>query len=226
MNVNIKNYSCFAKNSRINTNCPNFCYNKKKCKGKCKSACKCISLENNRILQRCKSQKQLGLLSNSLGTQYIRDGKCQNNYNTYIYTKPKYNKIDMNFYNKIYKRVYNSIVSTYIGNRFGKVKATSTQMKHLIYYANQYTVMWLRKFASAQGTTVDGWPATSLNGDNNNHFSDIQDGYATNCCIGKNRAEISFIKKAITDPQTFCRLTNNYKCSSTYCAKLKQLINK
>ena len=83
--------------------------------------------------------------------------------------------------------------------------------------------MWLRRFASSQGPTVDGWPATTLVGDNRNHFSEVQDGYATNCCLPRNGSQIAFVRKALTNPTTFCRLTNNKKCSQVYCQRLKRI---
>ena len=94
--------------------------------------------------------------------------------------------------------------------------------------ARQYTVMWLRKYASSQGPTADGWPATSLNGDNRNHFSEVHDGYSSNCCFyyknknGKLTKQSTLIKNALKKPLSFCRIQNG-TCSSVNCGALKTI---
>jgi hypothetical protein len=235
MDVKIKNYPCTVKNAYINDQCPETCYTKDKCKSiknKCKpkafNRCRCKNKmkKTNRDYQRRIAQKRLGILSNSQNSLLVRKNKipqpqCE-------YRKPNYKeKCKNSYYNTVYKKVYDSFITLYIGNKFGRVKTSKQQITRLNQMARQYTVMWLRRYASSQGPTVDGWPATTLVGDNRNHFSEVQDGYATNCCItNKNGVTINFIKKAINDPTTFCKLTNNKKCGSLYCNKLKRLYRK
>lgn len=230
MNVNIKNYSCLAKNLRIKSKCPDSCYNTANCaringkRGKCRSKnrCRCIPVEKRRNMNKCRTQAKLDILSKSVNTQRINDGlppksNCE-------YKKPIFKKMsDTLYYNKIYTWAYNSIKKRFLGTRHGKTKVNREQKRRLHAYARQYTVMWLRRFASSQGPTVDGWPATTLVGDNRNHFSEVQDGYATNCCLPRNGSQIAFVRKALTNPTTFCRLTNNKKCSQVYCQRLKRI---
>lgn len=235
MDVKIKNYPCTVKNAYIKDQCPETCFTDKKCddiKNKCKpkafNRCRCKKKKKktNRDYQRRLAQKRLGILSNSLNSLLVRNNKipkpqCE-------YRKPIYNeKCKNKYYDKVYKRVFDSFVTLFIGNRFGRVRASKQQIIRLKQMARQYSVMWLRRYASSQGPTVDGWPATTLVGDNRNHFSEVQDGYSTNCCItNKNKDVITFIKKSINEPRSFCSLTENKKCSSLYCNKLIKFYRK
>ena len=241
MDVNIKDYSKIFKCSNLKSRCPEICYNKFKCEknckaysGKCKNKnsavcrairrCKCINIKGKRIGQRCKAQKRLTILSNDRNTQKIRKNKPSNQF--CIYKKPKYTKKEeQDYYNAVYKKVYASILTNYLPKRDNRVRPNKKRLREM---ARQYTVMWLRKYASSQGPTADGWPATSLNGDNRNHFSEVQDGYASNCCFyyknknGKLTKQSTLIKNALKKPLSFCRIQNG-SCSSVNCKALKTI---
>ena len=231
MNVNIPNNNCTKKNLYIKDNCPETCYTSQTCnkatgcKLFTKNKCICKSIQGKRNCQRLIAQKRLGILSNSRNTQFIRQNKPSNIY--CMYQKPVYsNNSDMKYYNSVYNKVYNQILTRFTSSKGVRNNFTKQQLSRLKYYASQYTVMWLRKYASSQGPTADGWPATSLNGDNNTMFSEIQDGYSTNCCITiKDKSKLALLKKSLTNPRAFCRISNG-NCSGLNCFVLRQLAQK
>jgi hypothetical protein len=226
MNVDIANYPKIFKCSNLKARCPDICYNKKKCK-KTKCKCRCLNIQKRRNMLRCKAQKNLTVLSNDRNTQRIRNGKQPNYFCTY--QKPDYSadKDKQDYYNAVYRKVYNSIATNYLPKRDNRKRINKKMLRE---YAIQYTVMWLRKFASSQGPTADGWPATSLNGDNRNHFSEVQDGYASNCCYklrnkkGKLTREAQVVRGALNNPRQFCRITRG-SCSGVNCRALKKIYN-
>ena len=84
--------------------------------------------------------------------------------------------------------------------------------------------MWLRRFCSSQGPSTDGWPATTLVGSNNPMFSEVHDGYQTNCCLTKTKKKL--IKRSLKNSNAFCRISNDLKCSRMNCAYLRELARK
>jgi len=242
INTNCPNMTCYNKAycNYIKKRCgtSNKCSDKKFCqradvrlkrmqcnaiRGKCGSwtnwgAYNCSNNQQKRFCARYNAQKKIGLLSNDRNSQNVRQGKSSN---LYCIEKPVYsNSADQRFYNKIYNRVHTSFVRRFYPD---PSKLTKIQLKKLKAYAKQYTLQWLKSYASSQGPTVDGWPATSLVGDNNQHFSEVHDGYATNCCISK--TNLKLIKKAIRDSGSFCKIQKG-PCSSLYCRKMIELRRK
>ena len=182
------------KYSYINTNCPDYCFNNKKkiYTGKYAKVCKkknknCINAKNKRIKDKIISQCQLSILSNDQSTLDIRNKVCSRMNLDKVGKKPVYNPNKKQYYcskkcpineQKYYNRVFDdakwTFYTNFITNKqklyryYNNPKNSNILTKAQLNNANYKTTMWLRSFAAAQGPTVDGWPATSLVGDNNN----------------------------------------------------------
>ena len=72
----------------------------------------------------------------------------KNRYNKNIYS----DAAKQNYYNTIYNKVY---ISMYRG-------LPNIPQRHEM--ANRKTIEWIKRYANSQGTTNDGWPATTLIG--------------------------------------------------------------
>jgi len=205
MVIDEKKWGC-PKHLKQITNCPEQCFNKKTCnlaktkKNKCYyNSCKCNKKKCERGRERYKAQCKLGIISNDQNTLQIREGKCNNmdlekvykkpeNFNNYYkYCKKKYldNKSEKEVYDKSFNEAKWTFYTNYINTsdqlyRYYKNPKNSILTKRQLADANQYTVMWLRRYASSQGPTVDGWPATTLVGSNNRLFTNVHDGFSVN----------------------------------------------
>lgn len=222
---------CRTKNDFIRNNCPGTCFDKKhydRVKGKIcniynnKYLCKIA--KRKRVIARNCARKNISIINNDRNTMNIRKGKKYNLYD--IYRKPTKNQFKNNeerrYYNSVFNRVYNSIVSTYYDKRISKNYGINKKQKQiLLNAANQYTLMLMRRHNSSYGPTNDGWPAVSLTGSEVNMFSQQKYGYGTNCCLTKTDKEQ--IRKALTNGSTFCKITNNKKCSSCNCGYLRSI---
>ena len=158
--------------------------NAKVCEKKNKN---CINAKKKRLDDIIRGQCQISILSNDQSTLDIRNNVCSRMNLDKVGKKPVYNPnkkqyycskkcpIDeQKFYNKIFDRAKWTFYTNFITNKqklyryYNNPKNSNLLTKQQLNNANYKTTMWLRSFAAAQGPTVDGWPATSLVGDNNN----------------------------------------------------------
>ena len=156
--------------------------------------CKCNKKVRQKEKQWNIDQDCLSILSKDYNSnQYINDRSYYNVYNLKLNTgyKPtsnskkifktgeiyhkiiNYNKIneirnnkykipyevgtpEYNYYIKIYNQVYNSF--------YRRLVPHFDYISNAKMIANRKAIDWIRKYASSQGTTNNGWPAISLNG--------------------------------------------------------------
>jgi hypothetical protein len=223
---------CRTVNDYIRNECPDTCFNKThydKVEGKIcniynnKYLCK-VAKRKKEIAKDC-SRKNISILNNDRNTMNIRKGKKYNIYN--VNRKPKKlqfkNAEERSYYNAVFNKVYNSVLTMFYDKRLKKRTGISvTQKNRLIRYAQQYAVMLLRRHYASYGPTNDGWPAVSITGSEVPMFNEEHDGYGTkNCCIAA--TDKKQIRKALTNGSTFCKITSNSKCSTCNCGYLRSI---